>query len=315
MGHILVTGCAGFIGSHVVEKLIAEGYSVVGIDNFDPFYDRKIKEKNIAGFLKNSNFHFIEGDICEADTFKKIAQTIDSVIHLAAKVSVRPSMLNPEAYIRNNILGTNMVLNWMKESSIKKMVFASSSSIYGNCETVPFKESAKVDKPISTYAATKKSCELLNYTYSHLYDMSILNLRFFTVYGPRQRPDLAIRKFVELIKKEETITLFGDGETGRDYTYIDDIVDGIYKAFQYIQRKEKVFDIINIGNSFPITLNKLVDTLYILLKKEQKITYLPMQEGDVDLTYADIKKAKKLLKYQPKTTLLQGLEKFIAWYR
>lgn len=202
----------------------------------------------------------------------------------------------------------------MKEAKVKKMVFASSSSIYGNNEKVPFSEKDVVDYPISPYAASKKSCELLNYTYHHLYNIDIVNLRFFTVYGPRQRPDLAIRKFIELINQDKPLTLFGDGQTGRDYTYIDDIVEGIFKAFLFVKNVDKTFEIINIGNSSPITLNELVETLYRLLKKERKIIYVPMQEGDVNVTYADIQKAKQLLDYKPQTIFTEGLQKFITWY-
>jgi UDP-glucuronate 4-epimerase len=202
----------------------------------------------------------------------------------------------------------------MKTKDTKKLIFASSSSIYGNNKKTPFSESDRVDHPISPYAFTKKSCELLNHAYHSLYDIDIINLRFFTVYGPRQRPDLAIRKFVDLIKNNKSIPVFGDGKTGRDYTYIEDIVDGIVASIRYVNEHRHVYEIINLGNHNPVSLQELVSSLYHLLGKKENIEYLPMQEGDVDITFADISKAKRLLNYSPRITLQEGLKKFIEWH-
>lgn len=313
MSNILVTGCAGFIGSSLAEKLVGQGHQVTGLDNFDPFYPRAAKEANLSSLLPSNQFIFIEADITEQNAFDKITQPIDLVVHLAAKTGVRPSIENAAAYIRTNVTGTNNLLQWMKSREINKLVFASSSSVYGNNEKVPFLESDNVDHPISPYAATKKACELLNYTYHHLYDFDILNLRFFTVYGPRQRPDLAIRKFVEQIKKDQPVTVYGNGQSGRDYTFIDDITDGICAAIKYVESNQGVYEIINIGNSNPVKLLDLVETIYGLLNKKPQIKFEPMQSGDVDFTFAGIEKAKNLLGYSPSTTLSDGLRKFINW--
>lgn len=314
MKKILVTGCAGFIGSSLTDALLKKGFFVVGIDNFDSYYAKSLKQDNLKNALQNKSFSFIEGDICNLNDLKKIDSSIDLVVHLAAKAGVRPSIENPEAYLNTNIIGTQNILNWMKTNSISKLVFSSSSSVYGNNVKTPFSENDNVDKPISPYAFTKKSCELLNFTFHHLYNFDIINLRFFTVFGPRQRPDLAIRKFVDLILKDQAIPVFGDGNTGRDYTYIDDIVQGIVNSIEYLNQNQKVYEIINLGNSSPIKLIELVNEIYTILDKQKNITFLPMQEGDVDLTFADITKAKKLLNYSPNVSLKQGLTNFINWY-
>jgi UDP-glucuronate 4-epimerase len=312
---IVVTGCAGFVGSHLTDKLLSQNHEVIGIDNFDPFYPRKVKEANMELALRNNNFTFIEGDICNVTDLDKIPEGIQMVIHLAAKAGVRPSIINPEAYIKNNILGTQTVLNWMQKRAINKMVFASSSSVYGNNIKVPFSENDAVDNPISPYAFTKKACELLNHTYHHLYNFDILNLRFFTVYGPRQRPDLAIRKFVELIDNKKPIPVYGNGTTGRDYTFVDDIVTGIILAMNYVASHEKVFEILNIGNNSPVLLNDLINHIGKALAEKVTIEYSEMQAGDVELTFADITKAKQLLGYSPTTSITKGLNKFVNWYR
>ncbi len=313
MKKALVTGCAGFIGSHTCERLIADGYLVVGIDNFDPFYSRSIKEGNITDLLRSDNFVFLEGNICDVADLNKLPGDVDLVIHLAAKAGVRPSTIDPDAFIENNINGTHRLLKWMHTNNINKLVFGSSSSIYGNNKKVPFSENDNVDFPISPYAFTKKSCELLNYTYHNLYGLDVVNLRFFTVYGPRQRPDLAIRKFIELIKRDKPLPVFGDGSSSRDYTYVDDIVDGILKAALFVDARPHVYETFNIGNSSPITLSHLLALLYEIFDKEPNLTHLPMQEGDVNRTYADISKAKNMLGYSPSTTFKEGLEKFRLW--
>ena len=279
MKSIMVTGCAGFIGSHVSEKLLSEGYKVVGIDNFDPFYPRKVKEKNMMNFLHHPHFTFYEIDLRDASALNQIEKNVEIIIHLAGKAGVRPSIEDPQSYIENNIIASNNILEYMRSKHIKKMAFASSSSIYGNAKKVPFQEKDKFDNPISPYAFSKKSCELQNFTYHHLYDLDIINLRFFTVYGPRQRPDLAIHKFLSLIRKGEVIPVYSDGTSARDYTYID-----------------------------------LIATIGQIAKAEVLIKRMPNQAGDVSQTYADISYAKKLLGYQPKIKFREGIEKFVSWY-
>ncbi len=311
---IILTGCAGFIGSHLSEKLLSDGNTIIGIDNFDDFYPRAIKEQNLKNQLSSSLFTLLEKDLCNKDTFNALPKDIDIVIHLAAKAGVRPSISNPVGYINNNIIATQNLLKWMEENNINKFIFASSSSVYGNNLKVPFSENDVADKPISPYAFTKRSCELLNYTYHQLYGISIINLRLFTVYGPRQRPDLAIRKFVELIKNNNPVTIYGDGNTGRDYTYVDDIVRGISGAIEYLKKNNNVFETINLGNSEPVSLSQLIDTIYELLGKEKNIIHTSMQQGDVNYTYSDIQKAGQLLNYRPETALKTGLKNFINWY-
>lgn len=313
--HFLVTGCAGFIGSHLCDKLLDMGHKVSGIDNFDPFYPRNIKESNLERATSNAAFHLFEGDIQDIGFLDSLPVDIDFVIHLAAKAGVRPSVENPQGYIDTNVTGTHRMLEWMRRRSLKKLVFASSSSVYGNNKRVPFSETDVVDYPISPYAFTKKTGELITHTYHHLYGMDVINLRFFTVYGPRQRPDLAIRKFTELILNDKPITLYGDGSTSRDYTYIDDIVDGVCLAIDYLKAQQNVYETINLGNSSPVSLAALVEHIYLSLRTEPKIQHTQMQEGDVHRTYADTHKAKSLLGFEARTSLRDGLKSFIAWYR
>lgn len=312
---ILVTGCAGFIGSHLTEFLLSESHSVVGIDSFDAFYDRAIKEHNLAIALENPRFKFYENDIADTDFWENFSEKIDVVVHLAAKAGVRPSLEDPSAYINTNIKGTQLLLDWMVKIGVKKMAFASSSSVYGDNEKVPFAETDSVDNPISPYAFTKKAGELLNHTYHHLYGLSIVNLRFFTVYGERQRPDLAIHKFTKLMLAQQPISMYGTGATARDYTYVADTVQGIVGAINYLQANDNVFEIVNLGNSSPITLQKLVETLYELTNQSPNINHLPMQAGDVERTFADVHKAKNLLGYAPQTSLKEGLQRFVNWYQ
>lgn len=314
MSAILLTGCAGFIGSHVAERLLKENHTVIGIDNFDAFYHQSIKRKNLEPSLAHKNFHFHELDITDAQALQRIAQPVDAVIHLAAKAGVLPSIKDPVGYTRVNINGTQNILDWMLERKVKKMVFASSSSIYGNSRNIPFKESEVLDKPISPYACTKRACELLNHVYHHLYGMDILNLRFFTVYGPRQRPDLAIHKFVKMIEKGEAVTMYGDGSTARDYTFVDDTVSGVCNALRYVLENQGVYDTVNLGNNHPVTLKTLIETLYALMQAQPHIRQMPMQPGDVDVTFADITKAQTLFGYQPEKDFTQGLKDFIAWF-
>ena len=311
---ILITGCAGFIGSHLAEKLIKEGNTVIGIDNFDPFYDKKIKENNLSWLREQNQFYFHQVDIRERNFYLDIEDNIDLIVHLAAKAGVQPSLAEPEEYFKTNILGTQHILDWMVKAKIKKLIFASSSSVYGNNKKVPFNENDPVDHPISPYAFTKKACELLNHTYHKLYDIDIINLRFFTVYGPRQRPDLAIHKFTKMIKADIPLTMYGDGSSGRDYTYIDDTINGIKSAIDYVVQNTDIYEIVNLGNHEPVKLLYLIDRLYQLQNKKPQIKQLPMQPGDVDITFADISKANVLFNYFPSTSIDEGLKKFNNWY-
>ncbi len=312
---ILITGVAGFIGSHLTESLLSLGHKIVGIDNFDPFYKKDIKLSNLSFFLDHPQFQFIELDICNKNHISSLPKEIDVVIHLAAKAGVRPSIESPNDYLKTNIEGTQNIMNWMVDNNIKNFLFASSSSIYGNNKKVPFSETDIVDFPISPYAYTKKACELLIHTYHHLYEINALCLRFFTVYGPRQRPDLAIHKFTRLIYEDQPIPMFGDGSTSRDYTYVGDIVSGICKALEFITSGTDLkYEIINIGNNQTVKLQELIEALFIATEKEVPIKKMEMQPGDVNRTFADISKAKNLLDYNPQTKLLDGLKEFIKWY-
>ena len=312
---ILVTGAAGFIGSHVTEALLNRGANVVGIDNFDSFYSRDIKDENLSIAKQNENFSFVEMDITKKSDWELIPKDIDIVVHLAAKAGVLPSIDDPIGYFNNNIIGTCLVLAFMQGNNIKKIVFGSSSSVYGNNLKIPFSESDNVDFPISPYAQSKRSCELLNYTYHHLYDIDVLNLRFFTVYGPRQRPDLAIHKFLKLILSNRPITIYGDGSSARDYTFVEDTTKGILSAVDYTLSNNNVFEIINLGNKSPITLNKLVSTLYKTAGKPPSTTHVASKPGDVEITYSNIEKAERLLNYKPETNINDGIRQFHKWYR
>ena len=313
--NILVTGAAGFIGSHLSEKLLSDGHTVTGIDNFDAFYPKPVKQSNLEVALRSSNYTFYECDLYNmASLLKSKNSSFDLVIHLAAKAGVRPSIENPESYIEANIIGTYYLLEWMKKGGCKKMIFASSSSVYGNNSKIPFAEKDNVDFPISPYAFTKKSCELLNHNYHHLYNLSIINLRFFTVYGPRQRPDLAIHKFFDLIYNDKPIQIFGDGNTGRDYTYVDDTISGVCAAMDRLEITGPVFETYNLGNSSPVLLNELVDAIEKAAGKKAKREYLPMQDGDVERTFADISLAKEKLLFNPAIPLNVGLNNFKKWY-
>ena len=309
---VLVTGAAGFIGSHLCERLLADGCTVVGVDNFDDFYDPQIKRRNIAGCLKNSNFQLFEADIRDrAAMAEAIGQGVEIIVHLAAKAGVRPSIAQPLLYSDVNINGTMVMLELAKEREIDKFIFASSSSVYGNNEKVPFSEDDNVDFPISPYAATKKAGELICHTYHHLCEMSITCLRFFTVYGPRQRPDLAINKFARLIERGEPIPVYGDGTMMRDFTYIDDIIAGTVAAMN----KCAGFNVYNLGESEPIKVNDLIAKIENALGRKAVKEYLPPQPGDVERTYADVTKAGRDLAYDPKTNIRTGLANFAEWLR
>lgn len=315
MKTFLITGGAGFIGSSLADKLLEYGHKVLVIDNFCDFYDPKIKEKNIEPFLNNDNFKLYRYDIRDRQAIKEVfsLNSIDCVIHLAAMAGVRPSIENPILYQEVNCLGTQNILEEMKNHNLNNLVMASSSSVYGNCKDVPFREDMVVDYAISPYAATKKANEVMTHVYHKLCNMNVIMLRFFTVYGPKQRPDLAINKFTNLMINNEEIPMFGDGTTSRDYTYIDDIVDGIIKSIDYVLSNNNVYEIINLGNSSPTSLIEMINTIGKVLNIEPKIKQLPMQPGDVDRTFADITKAKNMLGYEPKTSFEEGIRKFVEW--
>ena len=313
----LITGGAGFIGSTLSQKLLEQGNKVVVIDNFCAFYNPKIKENNVKNLLKNENFKLYRNDIRDRQAIKQIfdENQIDVVMNLAAMAGVRPSIENPILYQEVNCLGLQNILEEMRAHDVKNGVFASSSSVYGNCKEVPFREDMIVDYAISPYAATKKANEVMAHVYHMLFDMNIIMLRFFTVYGPKQRPDLAINKFTRLMIEDKEIPMFGDGTTSRDYTYIDDIVDGIIKSCNYCINNKDVYEILNIGNSSPTTLKEMIETIGETLGIKPKIKQLPMQPGDVDRTYADVSKAKKLIGYEPKTQFKEGIKNFVEWYK
>lgn len=310
---VLITGSAGFIGSHTCEHFIGKGYQVSGLDNFDNFYLRSIKENNLKLIRKSDRFVFHEGDIRDKSLVNKIFDDnrFDFVIHLAARAGVRPSIDKVEEYYDVNVNGTLNILEAMRTHNVKKLLFASSSSVYGNNARLPFSESDPVDNPISPYASTKKSGELLCHVYSHLYGFDITCLRFFTVYGPRQRPDLAIYKFTRLIDEGRPVDIYGDGSSSRDYTYIDDILDGIDRAADNL----KGYHIYNLGESDRTELISLVRLIEEALGKKAVLNYLPMQAGDVKTTFADISKAKNELGYDPGFDFRKGMGKFIEWYR
>lgn len=307
--HILITGGAGFIGSNLIKKLILN-FKVTVIDNFDNFYSRAQKENNLESFHDYANFKFIEGDIVNINDLNEI-KYVDTIIHLAAKAGVRPSIENPSQYLQVNTLGTQILLEYAKKNSIKQFIFGSSSSVYGINKDIPWKED-RILLPISPYASSKLSSEAIGHVYSHLYDIQFISLRFFTVYGPGQRPDLAIHKFFNLILNDQSIPFYGDGKTSRDYTYVDDIVDGIIGALDYHDTK---FEIFNLGNNKTITLKDLIEKIEIICNKKAYLNYLPEQDGDVKVTSADIGKAKTNLRYSPKIEISEGLEKFYHWYK
>jgi len=309
----LVTGGAGFIGSHLCERLVKEGSEIVCVDNFNDFYDPLIKRRNVEGLQKKANFKLYELDILDFPKLQAVFEQndIDVIIHLAARAGVRPSIKEPLLYQEVNVRGTLNLLELARRFNVPKFVFASSSSVYGNNKKVPFSEQDNVDNPVSPYAATKKAGELLAYTYHHLYDISISCIRFFTVYGPRQRPDMAIHKFTKLIDQGKKVPIFGDGNSQRDYTYISDIIDGLCSAIEYCQG----YEIYNLGDSRTVELKEVIQHIENLLNKKARLDFKPFQAGDVWITYADISKAKAQLKYQPKIMFEKGMQNFIDWYK
>ncbi len=309
---ILVTGGAGFIGSHFVEKCLALGHSVAVLDEFNDFYDPAIKRANIAGFANDVPIH--ETDLRDRDAVNRVilGGGFEAIVHLAARAGVRPSIKDPKLYIDTNITGTWHLLEAAKQAGIPRFICASSSSVYGVLKTAPFREDMALTATISPYAATKLAAEQLCSNYAHLYGMRTINLRFFTVYGPRQRPDLAIHSFTKAIDEGRSINQFGDGTTRRDYTYIDDIQQGMLACLTY---EGQFCDVFNLGESQTTTLNDLIVTIETALGKKALINKMPEQPGDVPLTYADITKAKALLGYDPHTQIAEGIPKFVEWYR
>lgn len=307
---VLVTGGAGFIGSHLVDRLLADGHSVTCLDSFDPFYDVSRKWANVAPHLSNPRYTLVQADIRDAAALRQRLGTYDVVVHLAARAGVRPSIEEPVTYQEVNIGGTQHLLELCRERGIRQFVFASSSSVYGVNRQVPWRESDHVLLPISPYASTKISGELLGHAYAHLFGIRFVALRFFTVYGPRQRPDLAIHKFARLMLRGEPIPFFGDGTTRRDYTYVDDIVNGIVAAMNY---SASGYEVINLGNDRTISLTELTSTLGNVLGVEPMLKRMPEQAGDVPTTWAGIEKARDLLGYEPHTALAAGLKRFASW--
>ena len=335
----LVTGGSGFIGSHLVEALLKNGHSVINVDNFDDFYDYRIKTrntleslpystdfslsnsketdiKNLISATQHSTYSLVYQDIRDINGLRAIFanEDIDLVIHLAALAGVRPSIERPLEYEEVNIKGTMNLWELCKEYGIKKFVCASSSSVYGNNEKTPFSEEDNVDRPISPYAATKKCGEILGHVYHHLYHIDMIQLRFFTVYGPRQRPDLAIHKFTQLIANHQEVPFYGDGSTARDYTYVDDIIDGILKSKKYLEEHNNVYEVVNLGESEVVTLDTMLGTIESQMDTKALKNPLPMQPGDVLRTNADIDKAKRLISYRPTTTFQNGIKKFVEWF-
>ena len=311
---ILVTGAAGFLGSHLAERLVLEGHRVVGLDSFDPFYDRAIKERNLAALRRALTFSLVEGDIRDDAALNRIPSDVTLVVHLAAKAGVRPSIDDPQLYSSVNVDGTWRLLDWTRKRGVPHFIFASSSSVYGNCATVPFREDLVVDRPISPYAATKVASELACHTYHHLHGLSVMALRFFTIYGPRQRPDLAIHKFARLLRDGQSIPMFGDGSTERDYTFVDDILQGILASIDLLRCSDPLFEIVNLGESRTVSLREMIQVLGEEMGVEPVIDRQEMQPGDVERTYADISKARELLGYEPSMEFRDGVRVFLEWF-
>ena len=334
----LITGASGFIGSHLAEQLLKNGHSVINVDNFDDFYSYEIKVKNTLESVGQSvDFEFLDK---EKDIQRLISQTasdryklywqdirdmeglrrifaenkIDMVVHLAALAGVRPSIERPLEYADVNIKGSMNLWELCREYGIHKFVCASSSSVYGNNEKIPFSETDNVDRPISPYAATKKCGEILGHTYHHLYGIDMIQLRFFTVYGPRQRPDLAIHKFTKLISDGAEVPFYGDGTTARDYTFVEDIIDGILKSIKYLENHKNVYEILNLGESEVVTLEEMLSSIEACVEKKAVRKNLPMQPGDVNKTNADITKAQAMVGYNPTTKFQNGIKKFVEWF-
>jgi UDP-glucuronate 4-epimerase len=311
--HMLVTGAAGFVGSHLVDALLDARHTVTALDNFDPFYGRDHKERNISAHRKHPGWQLFDTDLRDDLTASLIAgKPPDVIVHLAAKAGVRPSIEDPVAYQETNVKGTQNLLEYARQAGVKRFIFASSSSVYGVNPRVPWSEEDHVLEPISPYASTKVSGELLGHVYSHLYGIRFIALRFFTVYGPRQRPDLAIHKFARTISEGRPIPVFGDGSTRRDYTYIDDIVSGVRAAIDYDKTQ---YEVVNLGNNQTVSLNEMIAGLEEAMGMTAKRQILPEQPGDVPQTWANIEKARRLFGYAPSTSYDVGVRRFVEWFR
>lgn len=310
---VLVTGCCGFIGFHVAEKLLKRGDLVIGVDEMNEYYSLEQKEQNLEDLREFENFVFYKEDICSINIMREIfdKHSITYVAHLAARAGVRPSIDDPILYVKSNIEATTVILEMIREFKCENSVITSSSSVFGECSDVPFTEEFQLDKPISPYAATKKSCELMSYTYHHLYNININIVRPFTIYGPRGRPDMAPYIFMSKISRGDEIVRYGAGDTYRDYTYIDDFVDGFVRALDI----PLGYEIFNLGNSSPISLNEFISTIEDVVGKNANIKQVEMQAGDVTKTYADISKANRLLGYSPQVSLKEGMKEMWEWFR
>ena len=314
-GCIIITGAAGFIGSQLSAAMMNSGCSVVGIDNFDPYYGRDLKQRNLAE-LRSPRFEFIESDIRDREVMSSIMRRRrpQAVVHLAGLAGVRPSIADPARYVSVNVDGLVSILDAARDADCPNVLFASSSSVYGNNRKVPFAETDAVDEPISPYAATKRAGELLCHTYSHLFGLRIACLRFFTVYGPAQRPDLAISSFMRLISEDREVPMYGDGSTSRDYTFIDDIVAGVLAAHERLQNSPPAFcRIWNLGGSSPVALREMIESIGHLVGRSPRIRQLPMQPGDVDRTWADLTRSSAELGYEPRTPFVEGLRRHWSW--
>lgn len=312
MARILVTGAAGFIGSTLSEQLVARGDEVIGLDNFQPFYDPRIKRRNLEGLLAGERFTLVEGDLRNPGDLERVFSNgpIDAVIHLAAMAGVRPSIEDPLLYTDINLVGTMRLVEAMRVAGTTRLMFGSSSSVYGGSKDVPFREDVVADRPVSPYAATKRAGEVLCHTYHHLHGFDVACLRFFTVYGPRQRPEMAIHKFTRRIMRGEPIPFFGDGSSRRDYTFVTDIVDGVVRALD----RAEGFEVYNLGGSKTTSLAELVQKIAARAGKEAILDRQPDQPGDVPITYADVSKAEADLGYRPSVTIDEGLDRFVDWY-
>jgi UDP-glucuronate 4-epimerase len=313
MDRILITGGAGFIGSHVALRLLREGKHLAIVDNLDEYYPSEMKRVNLEEIRAGGDFQFFPVDIREGEKLRQVFASFqpEAVIHLAARPGVRPSFAEPEEYISRNVLGTTQVLEACRQNGVQRLVFASSSSVYGHLSRAPFREDATISHPLSIYAATKVAGEALAFTYAHTYHLSVVCLRFFTVYGPRQRPDLAIRKFASMILERKEVPIFGDGSMERDFTYIDDIVDGMLLALH----AQGEFDIFNIGNSHPVRVDQMVDILGKALGIPVRRKFVPSPTSEMHITHADFTKAHQVLGYSPKVSFEEGIRRFVEWLK
>jgi UDP-glucuronate 4-epimerase len=311
---VLLTGAAGFIGSHVAEALVARGDEVVGLDNFDPFYPRAVKEANVAALRRSTRFRLVEGDVRDPATVGGLLDADTAVVHLAARAGVRPSLEDPAGYASVNIEGTAVLLEASRRAGVRRVVFGGSSSVYGDTAPVPFAEDWPALQPISPYAATKRAGELLCSTFAPLYGLRIMALRFFTVYGPRQRPDLAIHKFTRLIRAGRPVPFYGDGSSERDYTWIGDITGGVLAALDWTAAPGPALEIVNLGGSHTTSLAALVALIAGALGREAALERLPLQPGDVRRTFADVRKAARVLGWRPTTPVEEGIPRFVRWF-